>query len=218
MSLLECKWPVAPIGEAVGDAPIGGEVLDTPDDALAAFLAGDARVYATIPLEGYTRMDGTPTWALYANLHEGRSVALIVVQRIRTGWVPFQVAACDAADFDPSLRTSGVGHGWVDSTGAPCRRPSSPRCRTATTGRSCDSTAACMRATCAAAPTTATSCSTRSTIDTSLPPGAIDTGYLQHKRQLFSAPDQGAIYLVSPLRVERWPRVKGDEYGRTDCN
>ena len=60
VGMLECKWPVAPIGEAVGDAPIGGEVMDTPDEALAAFLAGDARAYATIPLEGYTRHGRRP--------------------------------------------------------------------------------------------------------------------------------------------------------------
>ena len=59
VGMLQCKWPIAPIGEAVGDAPIGGEVMDTPDEALAAFLDGDARAYATIPLEGYTRLDGS---------------------------------------------------------------------------------------------------------------------------------------------------------------
>ena len=32
VGMLQCKWPIAPIGEAVGDAPIGGEVMDTPDE------------------------------------------------------------------------------------------------------------------------------------------------------------------------------------------
>ena len=70
-SMLQCKWPVAPIGAAVGDGPIGGEVTNTPDEALATFLAGDARAYArsrspgtrgsTTPLDG--RCTGASTTA-----------------------------------------------------------------------------------------------------------------------------------------------------------
>jgi hypothetical protein len=192
--------------------------MDTPDEALAAFLDGDGRAYATIPLEGYTRRDGSPRWTLYANLYEGRPVALIVLEHIQAGWVPYQLAACDAADFDGSLRMSTGISKWVDSVGSPVA-PSAltemPDCYDGTMlmldGR------LYVRDLRGAAYDPQRLLGTFE-VDASLPADVVDTGYRQGHRELFLAPDNRYVYVVSPLRVERWPRVKGDEYGRGDCN
>ena len=218
VGMLQCKWPIAPIGEAVGDAPIGGEVMDNPDDALAAFLAGDARHYATLPLEGYTRMDGSPRWTLYANKNDGRPVALVVLEHKPAGWVPYQLAACDAADFDPALRTSAGMTAWVDANGAPV-----PEATLTETSDCYDGTQLRLDGhlyvrDLRGAAYDRDRLLDSFEVDTSLPAAAVDTGYRQGSRHLYLATDDHAAYVVSPLRVERWPRVKGDEYTRTDCN
>ena len=118
VGMLQCKWPIAPIGEAVGDAPIGGEVMDDPDTALAAFLDTDARVYTTIPLSGWARLDHSPRWTLYGSLNDGRRVALIVIEHTAAGWVPYQLAACDAADFTFPLQPGTKLPAWVDGNGS----------------------------------------------------------------------------------------------------
>ena len=172
-----------------------------------------------IPLEGYTRRDDSPRWTLYANLHDGRPVALIVLERIPAGWVPYQLAACDAADFDSSLPMSTGMDKWVDADGNPV-----PLATLSEVADCYDGTQLHLdgrlyvRDLRGAAYDRDHSLLDSFEVDASLPPDAVDTGYRQGHRQLFRAPDGRDVYVVSPLRVERWPRVKGDEYTRTDCN
>jgi len=218
VGMLQCKWPVAPIGEAVGDAPIGGEVMDDPDTALAAFLQTDSRVYTSFPLSGWARLDHSPRWTLYGSLNDGRRVALIVIEHIAAGWVPYQLAACDAADFYFPLQPGTKLPAWVDGNG---------RSMPATV---INETADCFDGTqlrldgrlyvrdLRGAAYDPSSLLDSFEIDASLPADAIDTGYGQGHRRVYRAPDDRAVYVVSPLRVERWPRVKGDQYARTDCN
>jgi hypothetical protein len=218
VGMLQCKWPIAPIGEAVGDAPIGGDVAQTPDDALAAFLVGDARHYGTIPLAGWTRLDGSPRWTLFGSLNDDRRVALIVIEHAQPGWVPYQLAACDAADFDQTLPLSTGMTEWVDRDDAPVPAATlteQPDCYDGTLLRLDGRLyARDLRGGAYNRDELLDSFD----IDASLPADAVDTGYRLHKQHLYLATDGKAAFLVSPLRVERWPRVKGDEYTRTDCN
>ena len=178
----------------------------------------DARVYTTIPLSGWARLDHSPRWTLYGSLNDGRRVALIVIEHTAAGWVPYQLAACDAADFTFPLQPGTKLPGWVDGNGqldardrrqrdrrllrrdaAPPRRPP-VRARPAGRRLRPHQTARHVRRRRVAAGRRRRH---------GLPPG---------QPAAFLAPDDHTVYVVSPLRVERWPRVKGDEYTRTDCN
>lgn len=51
-----------------------------------------------------------------------------------------------------------------------------------------------------------------------LPVSAKTTAFTDGDRRLYFAEDGAAAFIESPAGVERWPRVRGDEYLRTDCN
>ncbi len=53
--------------------------------------------------------------------------------------------------------------------------------------------------------------------DATLPPNAVDTGYWLGKTHLYASADGTSVYLASPLRVERWPRVRGDQVMPDPC-
>ncbi|HEY4188948.1 MAG TPA: hypothetical protein VGM28_00875 [Candidatus Limnocylindrales bacterium] len=218
VGMLQCKWPIAPIGAAVSSPIQYSETAATPDAALAAFLAGDGRHYATIPLSGWERLDDSPRWTLYGSLNEGRRVALVVMQDEGPRWRVYQLAACDAADFAPGLPLSTGDAEWIDESGTsvPAKTLSmQPDCYDGTLLRLDGRLYARDLAGGAYAREELAS---PFDLDAALPADAIDTGFRQGTRLLFRAADDSAVYVLSPLRFERWPRVKGDEVVRTDCN
>ena len=145
-------------------------------------------------------------------------MALIVIEHKTAGWVPYQLAACDAADFGDSIPPGTAMSGWVDGMGNPV-----PAATLSEIADCYDGTLLTLDGRLyvrdlrggAYEPTRLLGTFDD---DASLPADAVDTGYRHGHRQLFLAPDDRYLYVVSPLRVERWPRVKGDEYGRGDCN
>ena len=146
-------------------------------------------------------------------------MALIVLEHIQAGWVPYQVAACDAADFDGSLRTStGIIQAGSMSIGQPCAATALTEMPDCYDGTQLTLDGRLYVRDLRGAAYDPQRLLGSFEVDASLPADAVDTGYRQGHRQLFLAPDDRYVYVVSPLRVERWPRVKGDEYGRTDCN
>lgn len=216
---LECEGEVAPIG--AGGSPedvAGGSDSNSADGSLSAFLRGDARYYATLPLGGFEPLEGSSTWALYGHVFEGRVKAAATFHDDGQTWSLWQVAACDPVEFDPAVPLSIELAFWTNESGT--RLPTTTvdnredcyggirlrvegRLFVADPGGSAYDPA-----------------ELHGTYDpdADLPPDATDTGYRSGERELHVAADELAVFVVTPTGVERWPRVRGDEYVRIDCN
>lgn len=216
---LACEGEVAPIGAGGSPGDIaGGSEAGSAKSSLDAFLAGDARYYATLPLANYELVEQSPSWALYAHLFEGRNRAVALFHDDGQSWSLWQVAACDPVEFDPAAPLSFELEFWTDVAGN--RLPTTSvsdraDCYGGTRLRVAGRLFVADPRGSAYDPTRLHG--TYGRLD-DLPPDAVDTGYRSGDRRLFLAADELAAFVVTPTGVERWPRVRGDEYDRTDCN
>jgi hypothetical protein len=217
---LRCKRAVAPIGATIGDGTVNDapEVL-SPREALNAFLAGPGLDVATLPLAGYSFVANQPTWAALAHQVDGRIVALFVVRRVvGDRWSVARFAACDAAEFQDGTPLSGGVTLWTDAGGQPVPAATlveQTDCYDGTQLRLDGRLYVRDPSGGAYDPETLQGVYAG---DAELPADAVDTGYRQGARRLFREAGDAAVYVVSPQRVERWPRVIGDQVVRIDCN
>ena len=220
---LRCDGAIAPIG--AGGSPddvAGGSEGATPEEALAAFAIGDAPWYAFMPLAGCVQWRRAAHWVLYAHVvdERPRAVALFTNQgdpdRPPGEWQLWQVAACDAAEFDPAVPTGWGLTVWSNAEG---RVPT-------TVIREMDECGAArrlevegrlfLRAPGEGAPHELLLDEYAEAV--SLPGDAEATPYRHGERRLWFAADERAAYVGIPPLLERWPRVRGDEIVRVDCN
>jgi len=221
VAVLDCDGPVAGIGVGGGNPTdvSGAAMAPTLEDSVAAFIAGEAPIYATLPLDGYRELEVLPNWALYGHVVDGRvKVAVSFTDTLDPVlWVNYQVAACDPAEFDPGVPLSYDVRVWVGPVGRvptttlfereDCYMmrilrlegrlflgdPDSPDFDPAGLDTTYDG-------------------------DADLPADAVDLGLRDGDRALWRAADGSAVFVVTPTVTERWPHVVGDEIVRTDCN
>lgn len=220
---LRCDGPVAKIGAGGDPADIaGGSNARSPEGTLSNFLATEARLYVALPLAGFDELHRTGEWVMYAHSWQARVRATVLVHRGTNAdggpWYVWTVAACDPAEFDPDVPIGGGVHLWHTEGGdavptttiselADCyggtqlrldgrlyvRDPNGPTYDPTQLFGTYDGSA-------------------------TLPADAIETPYRDGVRRIHRARGDSAIFVVAGNRVERWPRVRGDDYMRTDCN
>lgn len=207
---LDCDGPVASLGGEYPESFGGPDALShTPDDALALFL-GPSNPFASLPTAGFTKLHVDPHWASFGHLVDGRAKAIILVTDTMggPGWHVVGLRACDAAEFDPAVPLTFPVTIWTDASG---NRVSTEIIRSNPGPGHCGWDSATWLKVAGALyfrdpqGVMAEWTTTTFAIDAQLPRGAIDSGYRTGASALWLDPD-GAAYVVSSDRVERWPR------------
>lgn len=218
---LGCAGPPQQLGAVVGDRSLGIAAGATPEQALASWLRNEAGNYLVLPLGGFASRERADHWALFAHEVGGRAKAVVLVSDVGDAasqgpWSATTFAACDAAEFDPDTPLGYDVRIWRDDDGP------------------VSTTRLLERADCYQArvlrvdgqlfvqdPTgvgfEAAQLLTTYDANVTLPSSAAPTPYMDGDRHLYLGPGEAA-YVRSPEGVERWPRVRGDEYMRIDCN
>lgn len=197
--------------EVVG--PVSPEVLGrTAEAALSAFL-GPPNPYASLPTDGYEPLEADDDWAGFGYRVDGALKAIIVLTdrtEMEPGWTVVGLRACDASEFDPATPLTNEVTVWTDADG---QRASTEVIRSVVGPGHCGWESATwlhVRSTGGLYfrdPKGVMKDWTKSRYDarSSLPPDARDTGYRSGVMRLWIETG-GDAYLVSPGRVERWPR------------
>jgi hypothetical protein len=225
VAVLDCDGPVSPLGagSSLTDANFAA-VAPTLEASVEAFIAGEAPIYATLPLDGYRELEVVPGWGLYGHVVDGRTKVAVSFTDTLVGdaWANYQVAACDPAEFDPDVPLGYDVRIWVGPDG---RVPT---------------TTLFEREDCPTAdpygmrvlqlegrlylrdpdPPDFDPAGLDTTYDgdADLPADTVDLGLRDGDRRLWAAADGSAVFVVTPAVTERWPHVVGDEIVRTDCN
>jgi hypothetical protein len=210
-SQLACDGPVADIG---GEVP-GALELDatgpTPREGLDAFL-GPSNMYASLPSEGFEELNVEGHWASFGHSFGGALKAIVVLSDTPIdappGWTVRGLRACDASEFDPEVALTWPVTIWTDASG---QRVSTATIHSQPGPGHCGWDSAIwldvgpdlyfrdpkgVMNEWTATPFDA---------NAELPARAVDTGFRSGGRELWLDP-RGDAYLVSPGRVERWPR------------
>lgn len=194
----------------------------TPEEALEVWIGDEADIYVVLPLDGYGEIARASHWTLFAHLVEGISKVVVLATNVEPAplpgrWTVAAFAACDAAEFDPSASLGYDIRIWSDDKG----RVSTSRLLEM---EDCDG-GRTMRVEGRLFVRNPTGDAyepaqllTTYLADAKLPTSAEATPFREGERRLYYAADGSAAYVESPEAVERWPRVRGDEYLRTDCN
>lgn len=207
---LRCDGPLANLGGEVPEANYGERLGDTADAALRAFL-GSGNPYASLPADGYEPLHLERHWASFGHVVEGRIKAIIVLTdttEVAPGWTVVGLRACDPAEFDPSVPLTFQVTIWTDRAGS---RVSTETIRSYPGAGHCGWDSAIWLHVDGQLyfrdpnRVMAEWTSSRFDANVDLPAGAVDTGYRTGDRQLWLVRG-GDAYLVSPQRVERWPR------------
>lgn len=219
---LECEGE--PTGIGAGSDPQnggGGAHGDTPEQALEVFVAGEARFYGFMPLDGWVVVDRTAHWALAAHLVEGRPRALASFSDAPSddaqlgAWAQWQVAACDASEFAADAPLSLDAIIWSDDQG---RVPTTRVLEAA--GCSWRRLEVDGRAFVRDERGSFDQDRLLDTFGAAMPvPGdAEPTPYHEGERRIWFAADGRSAYVGTGDRAERWPRAVDDDTTVTDCN
>jgi hypothetical protein len=206
----------------VGDGALGMTEAADPEGALTRWLGDEAPVYVVLPLDGFSQVRRTGHWALFA--HEVASRPKVVLLVADVGEVPLLgrwsatgFAACDASEFNPAARLGYDIQIWNDHSG----RVSTSRLldrEDCYGGRALRIEGRLFVRDPTGDAFDPAELFTTYRDDASLPVSAEPSEYREGDRRLYFASDGSAAFIESPESVERWPRVRGDEYMRTDCN
>jgi len=223
--LLQCEFGQGDFGNGWQPGDLGTSPASSAQRALANLTD---RVYATsasFPETGFRLADATDDGEVYTYTSNG-AIRAVVVTRSDTAdgsgsWRVTSVAACEPSELGPDLPVGAVAGIWRDATGAVVASDVVSETADCYHGRrllvggrlfvwdpnfgpnqSYDP--AQLDATIGA--------------DAHLPSDAVDTGYTSSGRHLYLAGNGSAAYLVRADGTEQWAHVKGDDYGRTDCN
>jgi hypothetical protein len=110
------------LGAVVGDTPHGMTDAPDPAQALNHWIADEAPDYVVLPLGGYRAVHRAEHWTLFAHQVEGSPKVVVLVADTgavpRVGhWTAMSFAACDAAEFDPSVPLGYDIKVWSDRDG-----------------------------------------------------------------------------------------------------
>ena len=219
---LACGGAPQPIGAVVAEDSPGSSADRGAEGALDRWIADVAPFFVALPLSGFEELRRTEHFVLFAHVAHGGPKAVALATDIGNvpapgNWTVTRFAACDAAEFDPGARLAHDIRIWSDGAGrvettrllerADCYGRAALRVETRLfvrdpTGNAFDPE----------------SLLTTYSANVALPKSARATDYREGGRRLHLAADGTAAFVESPSGVERWPRVRGDEYVRTDCN
>lgn len=207
---LECDGAVANIGSEVPDGFGVGAPGDSPAAGLASFL-GPNNPFASLPAAGYTQIHLDAHWASYAHVFTGRAKAILVLgdtTAFGTGWLVVGLRACDASEFDPSIALTFPVTVWTSTTGEPV---STETIRSIPGPGHCGWDSSIWLTVDGILyfrdPSGVMTEWTRTVFDANAqkPAAALDSGFRSDGWSLWLEP-AGDAYLVSPERIERWPR------------
>jgi hypothetical protein len=208
---IDCEYGISQGGWSMDFGPPGS--APHPDGALARFL--EFGLFA-LPRQGFVAVGRDEDRMLYTYSVAGEPKAAVIVADSTTvplgtegGWVVETFAACDPAEFDPSVDDELPVEIWVDADGN--RVPTS--IVTSSQGpQHCDWESVTFlwfedsqyisdpRRVLSGVDFVAPFDD-----DSELPSNAIDTGYQREGRQLWVSADGSVAYLVDDNRVEAWP-------------
>jgi hypothetical protein len=206
---LACEGPIANLGGEVPDGSDGEALADSPDAALALFL-GPSNIYASLPAAGFSQLRADAHWASYGHVVDGHRKAVIILSDTQYSprWSVAGLRACDASEFDPAVPLTFPMTIWTDASG---KRVSTETIRSNPGPGHCGWESAVFLTVDGVLyfrdPQRVMADWTKTRFDASaqLPSRARDTGYRTGRSSLWVDPGRDA-YLVSPGRVERWPR------------
>ncbi len=219
---LECDTPPQQIGAVVGETlPVMTDDAD-PQSALASWIGNEARLYVVLPLEGYTVVERAEHWVLFAHEVDGASKVVVVVADagdvpLPGRWSTTAFASCDASEFEPGVDLGYDIQIWSDDQG----RVSTSRLldrEDCYGGRALRLEAKLYVRDPTGQAFDPAQLLTTYDGDVDLPDSATATEYHDGDRHLYLDGDGSAAFIETRHGVERWPRVRGDEYLRTDCN
>lgn len=161
-------------------------------------------------------------WVLFAHEVEGDPKVVVLVSDIGDvplpgRWTATSFAACDATEFDPGARLGYDIRIWSDGV----RRVSTDLLlerEDCYGGRALRVDGKLFVRDPIGDAFDRAQLLTTYRADVTLPGSAVRTTYRDGERRLYLAADGSAAFIESPAGVERWPRVRGDEYVRVDCN
>jgi len=208
---LDCDGPVANLGGEVPQGASPEESRPTAADALRVFL-GPGNPYASLPVTGYRQIHADAHWASFAHAFGAARIKAIIVlsdvTEFGSGWVVVGLRACDPSEFDPAAPLTFPVAIWTDAEG---RRVSTERIRSFPGPGHCGWDSAIWLQVGGELyfrdpeGVMAAWTRTRFAANVALPADATDTGFRSRERSLWLVP-AGDAYVVTPSRVERWPR------------
>jgi hypothetical protein len=161
-------------------------------------------------------------FVLFAHRSEGEAKVLVLAVDVGDvpvpgSWTVTRFAACDASEFAPDVRVGYDVRIWTDNKGRV------PTTRLLEREDCYGARALRVDGQLFVRDPTGNAFDPQALLSTyhgnvSLPKSARQTTYRDGDRRLHLAADGSAAFVESPEGVERWPRVRGDEYIRTDCN
>jgi len=192
-------------------------------NAVLALVIGDMLVYFPgLPLDGYELLEEYPTWATFG-YRSGGALKLIALARadnempLPGRWFPYTFASCQVHEFDPGVPRTEDLRVWTRN-GQPVPVSEVLEMRECGGTRRLAVQGALFIRDPKAAGLSARDVLGTPDLDTTLPHDATATPYRDRERELWLAGDGSAAFVVDTGRTERWPRVRGDELVRVDCN
>jgi hypothetical protein len=193
-----------------------------PEEALEVFIRD--HYVPWLPGTGYHPTDTNAWWVRWVYTVGGDVKAIVIGSSTLSGdddgrWRIVAIRACATVEFDPSDGLANGDHVWTDASGQPvpsdvleergdCYRGSWIRLDGRMFVRDPSGSAYDPSQLLGSYDG-----------DTMLPAAATRLPYRDRHRSLYLSPDRDAIYVSEGgSTVERWPRVRGDQYERTDCN
>jgi len=220
--VLECAGSPQPIGAVIGvGSPTIYDARD-PETALLTWMTDVARDTFILPLDGYTEVASAENWVLFGHESGGRIKAIALAADagevpIQGRWTVTQFAACDPSEFAPGVPLSLGATLWTDEDGQPF--PITRVVEQAVCGEArlviVEGQAFVRDPEGAAFNESRLQTSFES--DVSLPASAQATPYRQGDRRMYVAADRSAAFISEGNVVERWPRVRKDQYVPPDC-
>jgi hypothetical protein len=209
--------------DATGSAPYENVAEPSIDAAFTHWLQVDGRVVAFLPLQNWTKASGDDGWARFDYVVNGSPKASVLFAAVPEGsatrW-SWNAAACDPAEFAPTVRITGGVVVWSDASGR--RVPTSKVLERNICGNPNGPTTLTLAGVGVFTRDPGDRFEGRLLVpfatDIAVPSDATTTEYQEGGHQLWIAHDRKAAYVGSRESADRWPRVKNDDASVVDCN